>query len=58
MEGEVDQSAASSFFPEDREAGFVLLCTARPLSDLVVKTHQQWAMRSYRKARGLTAPYD
>jgi len=28
--GEVDQSEADMYFPEDREAGFVLLCTAKP----------------------------
>jgi ferredoxin len=57
IEGDADQSAASSYFPADRAAGFVLLCTARPLSDLRVETHQQWVMRSYRKSRGMPAPY-
>lgn len=57
IEGEVDQSAAASYFQADREAGFVLLCTARPRSDLVLETHQQWAMRDHRKALGLPAPY-
>jgi ferredoxin len=57
LSGEVDQSAAVSYFPEDRVAGFVLLCTARPLTDLIIEPHQQWAMREYRKARGLPAPY-
>ncbi len=55
--GDVDQSAAASYFPADRAAGFVLLCTARPRSDLVIETDQQWVMRAHRKALGLPAPY-
>ena len=43
--GEVDQSAAASYFDQDRAAGFALLCTARPRSNLVLQTHQQWEMR-------------
>jgi ferredoxin len=57
VQGDVDQTAASSYFPEDREAGYVLLCSARPLDDLFVETHQQWAMRRHRVAHGLPAPY-
>ena len=57
IQGEVDQTASSSYFAEDREAGFALLCTGQPRSDLVLETHQQWAMRSYRRAHGLPAPY-
>src|ERR1700694_5860566 len=29
-EGEVDQSDSVSYYPEDREAGFILLCTGKP----------------------------
>ncbi|MYM57539.1 2Fe-2S iron-sulfur cluster binding domain-containing protein [Thalassovita mangrovi] len=36
VEGEVDCSAALTNYPEDAQAGFVLLCSARPLSDLVL----------------------
>ncbi len=57
VSGEIDQTAAASYFPQDREAGFVLLCTARPRSDLLLITHQQWVMRGHRKAAGLPAPY-
>lgn len=57
IEGRVDQSAASSYFAADRQAGFVLLCTARPQSDLVLETDQQWRMRKHRKDCGLPAPY-
>lgn len=57
IEGEVDQSASVSYFPQDREAGFVLICTARPRTDVVVSTGRQWEMREYRKAHALPAPY-
>jgi ferredoxin len=57
IEGDVDQSASNSYFPEDRAAGFVLPCTGRPLSDVVLETHQQWEMRRHRLEHGLPAPY-
>ncbi|MBZ5586852.1 MAG: 2Fe-2S iron-sulfur cluster binding domain-containing protein [Acidobacteriia bacterium] len=57
LEGELDQSASASYFPEDLEAGYALICTGRPRSNLVLRTHQQWAMRAYRKTRRLPAPY-
>ncbi len=55
--GAVDQSDSDQFFPEDREAGFVLLCTGKPRSDLRIRTHQQTEMRKFRRSRGLPAPY-
>jgi ferredoxin len=57
LDGEVDQSAAAVYFDADRDAGFVLLCSARPKSDLALLTDQQEAMRANRKAQGLPAPY-
>jgi ferredoxin len=55
--GEVDQSDSVSYFPQDREAGFVLLCTAKPRSDLRIRTHQQSEMRRHRLEKELPAPY-
>ena len=55
--GEFDASDAAAYFPQDRESGFILLCTACPLSDLEIQTHQQFAMRQHRRALGLPAPY-
>jgi ferredoxin len=55
--GEVDQSDSDAYFPQDREAGFVLLCTGKPRSDLRIRTHQQHEMRAYRRSLGLPAPY-
>ena len=55
-EGEWDQSASRRYYDEDREAGFSLLCTARPLSDLTVETYQAAAMREHRLRLGLPVP--
>jgi ferredoxin len=55
--GEVDQSDSLAYYPEDREAGFVLLCTGKPRSDLRIRTHQQMEMRKHRLEKGLPAPY-
>jgi ferredoxin len=55
--GSVDQSDADSYLPEDRAAGFILLCTAKPRSDLRILTHQQDELRNYRLSLGLPAPY-
>lgn len=57
LEGNFDQTAAVSYFPEDRAAGYILPCTARPLSDLTIRTHLQEEMRRFRKSVGLPAPY-
>src|SRR4051794_38679685 len=47
LSGAVDQSQASSYFLEDQKAGFYLLCTAKPRSDVCVLTDQQWVMREH-----------
>ncbi len=57
LSGTVDQTSANSYFPEDENAGFVLLCTARPRSDIRLRTHQQVLMRQHRAKFGLPAPY-
>jgi len=55
--GKFDQNDADQYFPQDRAAGFILLCTASPLSDLRIRTHAQDDMRRHRIERGLSAPY-
>jgi ferredoxin len=55
-EGEWDQSASLRYFPEDREGNFILLCTAKPRSDLRIRTHQQAAMRACRERRSISTP--
>ena len=54
--GEWDQSESRRYYPADRDAGFILLCTAYPRSDLVIHTHQRLAMRDHRDAHNLPAP--
>jgi len=56
LEGEVDQSEARRYYPQDRAAGFVLLCSAYPRSDLRILTHQKEQMRLHREAVGLPTP--
>ena len=55
--GDVDQSDSVSYFPEDREAGFVLPCTGKPRSNLTLRTHQAGEMRAFRRAHHLPSPY-
>jgi len=55
--GEVDQSDSNAYFPQDREAGYVLLCTGCPRSDLTIRTHQADEMRRRRRELNLPAPY-
>jgi ferredoxin len=57
IEGAVDQADAAAFFPEDSAAKFVLLCRAKPRSNLRIVTHQQWEMRAHRISHKLPAPY-
>ncbi|HET8667154.1 MAG TPA: 2Fe-2S iron-sulfur cluster-binding protein [Terriglobales bacterium] len=55
--GETDQSDSVAYFPEDRKAGFALLCTGKPRSDLRLRTHQAVEMRRHRLRSHLPAPY-
>jgi ferredoxin len=55
--GEFDPSDAVSYHPQDREAGYILLCTAKARSNLRIRTHMQTEMRLHRKEIGLPAPY-
>lgn len=57
LSGAVDDWDADSYFTADEEEGFVLLCKAKPRSDLKILTHQDDAMRRHRLAEGLPAPY-
>jgi ferredoxin len=54
---EFDPSDAVSYYPQDREAGYILLCTAKARSNLRIRTHMQTEMRAHRKKIGLPAPY-
>ena len=56
LQGDVDQSEARRYYPQDRTAGFVLPCSAFARSDVRLLTHQKEAMRAHRRALGLPAP--
>lgn len=56
VSGEVDQRDSRRYYPQDREAGFVLLCTGRAASDLVLDTHARDAMREARRTARLPFP--
>ena len=55
--GTVDQADSVAYYPQDREAGFILLCTGKPCSDLRIRTHQADIMRRHRLLLSLPAPY-
>ena len=55
--GEFDASDAGYYYAEDRAAGYILLCTSKPRSDLRIRTHMQHEMRAFRRSIGLPAPY-
>ena len=57
LEGAVEHDHPDMYFPQDKIAGYVLLCRAMPRSDVRILTHQQEQMREYRRAQGLPAPY-
>ena len=56
ISGAVDQGDSRRYYPQDREAGFALLCTGRPRSDCVLETHARDAMRRARDVQGLPYP--
>jgi ferredoxin len=55
--GEFDSSDCEQYFSEDREAGYILLCTSKAQSDLRVRTHAADDMRRHRVAHRLPSPY-
>ncbi len=56
LAGEVDHTDATRYFPEDRAAGFVLLCSAKPRSPLRIVPHQKAACQEHRRRLGLPTP--
>ena len=55
LSGTVNQEDSHRFFEADRKDGFALLCTGKPESDLIIKTHQSEEMKLSRKKNKL--PY-
>jgi len=56
IEGRVNQQDSRRYYQQDREEGFALLCTARPETDAVLRTHARDEMRRARDAHGLPYP--
>jgi ferredoxin len=56
LKGEFDPAEALRYYPKDKEAGFILLCTAKPKSAMRIQTHQHAAMRAHRLKAGLPTP--
>jgi ferredoxin len=56
LSGQVDQSEARRYYPQDKAAGFILLCSAYARSDLRIETHKKDEMRENRQALGLPTP--
>lgn len=53
LEGEVDNSDARRYYESDREAGFVLACTAKPRSDVHVEAEAYEELLRERAAHDL-----
>ena len=53
LSGEVDQSDARRYYDVDEEAGLVLICTARPRSDLRLRACQHDRMLDHRTEHDL-----
>jgi len=56
LSGSVDQSASLRFYEEDRQAGFALICTGQPRSNLHLRPGAVEEMRAHRDAHHLPAP--
>jgi ferredoxin len=56
LAGTFDHSDARRYYREDEEAGFALLCVAKPRSDARLRTHATEEMRRHRDRQGLPAP--
>jgi ferredoxin len=56
LEGKLDHSDSRRYYPQDEQAGFALICTAKPRSNLRLRTHASDAMREHRLRHGLPAP--
>ncbi len=56
ISGRTDQKDSRRYYEVDREEGFVLPCTGKPKTDLVLKTHATDAMKKARKKHHLPYP--
>jgi ferredoxin len=56
LEGVIDQGKSRRFYDKDRRAGFGLMCTGRPRSDLRLRPGATEAMREFRIEARLPVP--
>ena len=56
LSGTIDQSASLRYYEEDQRAGFGLICTGRPRSDLYLRPGAVEEMRAHRDACHLPVP--
>jgi ferredoxin len=56
IKGSVNQEDSFRYYEVDRKAGFALICTGKPESDLMLETHARDAMRRERESHGLPYP--
>ncbi|MEU9035123.1 2Fe-2S iron-sulfur cluster binding domain-containing protein [Streptomyces sp. NPDC048352] len=56
VQGTADHSEAKRFYAADAAAGFSLLCSARPLSDMSVVAGRHADFREHRIRNGLPVP--
>ena len=56
LSGSWDNGDARRYFEADRQASFILLCTAKPRSDMTILTHQRASMQAHRLAHRLPTP--
>ena len=56
LSGTIDQSASVRYYEEDQRAGFALICTGRPRSDLYLRPGAVEEMRAHRDASHLPVP--
>jgi ferredoxin len=56
LEGKLDHADSRRYYAADERAGFALICTAKPRSDLRLRVYQTAAMRAHRDELGLPAP--
>ena len=56
LAGSFEDADCLRVYPEDRRAGFILLCTASPLGPMTILTGQREAMAANRRRHGLPVP--
>jgi ferredoxin len=56
LSGIIDQAASLRFYEQDRRAGFALICTGQPRSDLHLRPGATEEMRAHRDAHHLPVP--